>query len=130
MRVGSGSSGYNIRGTRGSLDDGYRHVNGFTTRLHAGAQGKHIPGHRNYQKGKSIFRGSLADAQLLIERFAGSGTMAGPYKERVDFGKVIGTYVSKDGSVRLETTVGLICYSKLGAHIVPGKPVDLDDGRQ
>ena len=123
-RVGSGSSGYNSRGTRGSRDDGYRHVNGFTTRLNAGAQGKHIPGHRNYQKGKSIFRGSLADAQALIERFAGSGTMAGPYKERVDFGKVIGTYVSDGGAVRKPTTIGLIHYSKRGAHIVPGRPQD------
>ena len=128
--MGSGSSGYNIRGTRGARDDGYRHVDGHTTKLHADAQGKHIPGHRNYQKGKSIFHGSLADAQALVEQFAGTGTKAGPYKERVDFGRIIGTYVSKDGSVRLETTVGLICYSKLGAHIVPGKPVDLDDGRQ
>ena len=120
--MGSGSSGYSIQGTRGSLDDGYRHVNGFTTRLNADAQGKHIPGHRNYQKGKSIFRGSLADAQALIEQFAGAGAWIGTNRERVNFGCVVGTCVSDDGATREPTTIGLIHYSKRGAHIVPGRP--------
>ena len=122
--MGSGSSGYHIQGTRGSRDDGYRHVNGFTTKLNAGAQGKHIPGHKNYQKGKSIFRGSLADAQALIEQFAGTGVWIGINRERVNFGRVIGTYVSDGGAVRKPTTIGLIHYSKRGAHIVPGRPQD------
>ena len=120
--MGSGSSGYNIRGTRGSRDDGYRHVDGFTTKLNAGAQGKHIPGHKNYEPGRSIFRGSLADAQALIDRFAGTGTKVGTNKERVDFGEVIGIYVNEEGTVREPTTVGQIHYSKNGAHIVPGRP--------
>ena len=50
--MGSGSSGYGIGrgrgGTSGSRDDGFRTVHGFTTRLHEGNQGKHIPGHNNY----------------------------------------------------------------------------------
>ena len=122
--MGSGSSGYNIRGTRGSRDDGYRHVYGFTTRLHADAQGKHIPGHRNYETGRSIFRGSLADAQALIEQFAGTGTKVGANKERVDFGRVVGICVNEEGTVREPTTVGLIHYSKNGAHIVPSRSRD------
>lgn len=50
--MGSGGSGYGGThsggGTSGSHDSGFRTVNGFTTELHDDAQGKHIPGHNNY----------------------------------------------------------------------------------
>lgn len=126
--VGSGSSGYAIggsgSGTSGSHDSGFRTVHGFTTELHADAQGKHIPGHRNYEPdaGRSIFRGSLAHAQALIDEFAGTGTWRGDNRETVDFGEVIGTWVSPDGSQRLPTSRGTIHYGKHGAHIVPSQP--------
>lgn len=127
-RVGSGSSGYRIgsggSGASGSRDDGFRKVKGFTTELHSGAQGKHIPGHSNYDPnaGRSIFHGSLVHAQELIDKFAGSGTWHGTNKETVDFGEIIGTWVSPDGSERLSTTRGTIHYGKRGAHIVPAAP--------
>lgn len=126
--MGSGGSGYvgthSGGGTSGSHDDGFRTVNGFTTELHGGAQGKHIPGHNNYDPGagRSIFHGSLEHAQELIDRFAGSGTWLGNNRERVDFGEVIGTWVSPDGTQRLPTTRGIIRYGKHGAHIVPSRP--------
>ena len=34
----------------------------FTKKLHLGRQGKHIVGHNNYKKGRSIFSGSVSDA--------------------------------------------------------------------
>ena len=111
-------------GTQGSEDDGYRVVEGHTTKLNPDAQGKHIPGHNNYLPGRSIFLDSLADAQELIERFAGTGEWANGdmSKERVDFGKVIGIWVGRDGRNKLPTTRGIIHYSKKGAHIVPSYP--------
>lgn len=126
--VGSGSSGYVIgrgdRGTSGARDNGFRTVKGHTTELNAGAQGKHIPGHHNYDSdaGKSIFKGSLADAQRLISEHAGSGEWHGSNKETVDFGEIIGTWVSPDGTQRKPATRGTIHYGKHGAHIVPSRP--------
>lgn len=126
--MGSGSSGYSGTqsgvGTSGSHDDGFRTVNGFPTNLHEGRQGKHIPGHNNYNPnaGRSIFHGSLAHAQELIDNFGGTGTWHGANKEIVIFGEEIGTWVSRDGSKRLPTTRGTIHYSSTGAHIVPANP--------
>ena len=116
-------------GTRGSEDEGYRVVEGHTTKLNADAQGKHIPGHRNYLSGRSIFLGSPADAQELIERFAGTGERIGrgDYRERIDFGKVIGVYIDSDTDEKLSTTKGIIHYSKKGAHIVASRPKEEDD---
>ena len=109
-------------GTRGTRDDGFRKVHGFTTRLHEGRQGKHIIGHNNYQKGKSVLHMSMARAQELVERHGGSGEwISSASRERVDFGFEIGTYVDREGT-RLTTTCGIIHYSAQGAHIVPARP--------
>ena len=115
--------------TQGSEDDGYRRVEGHTTKLNEGAQGKHIPGHNNYIPGRSIFLGSLADAQELLDRFAGTGKWANDEmtKERIDFGRIIGTYVNSRTGEKLPTTQGIIHYSKNGAHIVPCRPKKKDD---
>lgn len=113
-------------GTRGANDDGFRKVNGFTTKLHEGRQGKHIIGHNNYQKGKSVLHLSMARAQELIEKYAGCGTRKGLNKEIVNFGEVIGTWVSNDGTKRLSTTWGTIHYSDIGCHIVPANPKGRD----
>lgn len=117
------SSGGRFTGTRGSRDDGFRKVNGFTTHVHADRQGKHIPGHKNYIPGKSILRLTITEAQRLIEEYAGSGRWQEPNKEVVDFCHNIGIWVSPDGSKRLPTTCGTIHYSKTGCHIVPALPV-------
>lgn len=82
-------------------------------------QGKHILGHDNFVVGKSILR---VDADELLEKYAGKGTMINQYKERVDFGKVIGEYYDVNKGHYLTTTKGIIHYSKTGAHIVPAKP--------
>lgn len=111
-----------FQGTRGSRDDGFRKVNGFTTRLHTDRQGKHIVGHKNYIPGKSVLRLSLAEAQRLIEEYAGTGEWQGENRELVDFHQVIGTWVKREGSLRLPTTRGFIHYSKAGCHLVPTRP--------
>lgn len=116
------SSGGRFRGTRGSRDDGFRKVKGFTTRIHADEQGKHIPGHRNYIPGRSVLHLSIAEAQRLVEEYAGTGTWFEPNKEVVDFHVVIGTWKKKGEQNGLETTRGTIHYSKSGCHIVPAQP--------
>lgn len=92
------------------------------TNIHPGKQGKHIPGHNNYQEGKSIFEGSLDDAQQLVNDFSGKGVRISDSKERVDFGQIIGQYVDPTTGESFDTTVGIIHYSKNGSHIVPAKP--------
>lgn len=106
-------------GTRGSRDDGFRKVNGFSTKVHPGRQGKHIPGHKNYVPGKSVLHLSI---QLLVERCAGAGEWKGGNKEVVDFHQVIGTWVSVNDGNRSETTRGIIHYRKDGCYVVPTRP--------
>ncbi|MCM1194641.1 MAG: polymorphic toxin type 50 domain-containing protein [Firmicutes bacterium] len=90
--------------------------------VHSGRQGKHIVGHNNYSLGKSVFSGTIEDAQRLIHEFSGKGTKLPNGRERVDFKKPIGYYVDQNTSVKTITTIGIIHYSKDGAHIVPSKP--------
>ena len=97
--------------------------------LHLGKQGKHIPGHSNFESGKSEL--THADPQGLLERFTGLGEDVLPtilrgesgFKERVDFGEVIGVYVDSDATIRQPTTKGIIAYDKdYNAHIIPSRP--------
>lgn len=124
--MGSGGSGYKIgkdsRGTSGSRDTGFRKVNGHTTEVNANKQKKHIPGAKGYEKGKSIFIGSVDDAQKLVSEFAGTGTWIDSRRERVDFGKTIGVYKAGPDDPGTSTTMGTIRYSKTGTHIVPARP--------
>lgn len=90
-------------------------------------QNKHIVGKHNFQNNKGIF--DHPDPQGLLSKFAGKGKpiekkLGEPgYKERVDFGEHIGYYVhEEDPSIKLPTTMGIIHYSKRGAHIVPSHP--------
>ena len=114
--MGAGRGG-NFGNTKGS-----KKVYGFPTEIHSGKQGKHIPSHNNYQKGKSIFYGSSEKDQILIDEYAGKGQRIGTNRERVDFGQVIGSYVDPKTSKSYKTTVGTIHYSKTGTHIIPEKP--------
>lgn len=61
--MGAGRSGL-FHGTKGSCN---------FTKLHEGRQGKHIIMHNNYIAGKSVFIGTMRDAQTLIREFSGSG---------------------------------------------------------
>jgi len=90
--------------------------------VHTGNQGKHILGHNNYIEGRSVFHGTVNDAQRLINQHSGTGQMISSTKERVDFGRVIGTYVDQATGQRMETTRGIIHHSGSGSHIVPANP--------
>lgn len=104
-------------------EGGTRTVNGFDTTVNTGKQGKHIIGNNNYIEGRSVFNGTVDDAQRLVDDFAGTGEWIGTNKERVNFGEVIGQYVNPATNEAVDTTVGIIHYSKTGTHIVPAQPI-------
>ena len=103
---------------------GNNSINGFSKNVNAGRQGKHILGNNNYIEGRSIFNGTVNDAQKLVDEFAGTGEWIGQNKERVNFGKVIGKYVNPSTGESVDTTVGMIHYSKTGTHIVPAQLIE------
>lgn len=105
--------------------NGVSHVfDSFPKNINEGKQGKHIPGHNNYKKGKSVLNIGLQEAQLLVNKFSGKGSAIGENKERVDFGKVIGKYIDPTTGKSQKTTIGIIHYSKSGTHIVPARPIN------
>lgn len=92
-------------------------------------QGKHIPGHKNYdaKRFKSILE--HPNPEKLLKNHAGTGfrnnsVVAGKegYKEVVDFQEFIGFVVDQNTGEKIPTTWGKIHYSKKGGHIVPTKP--------
>ncbi|WP_086921487.1 polymorphic toxin type 50 domain-containing protein [Variovorax sp. JS1663] len=96
-------------------------------KIHEGQQGKHVPGHNNYQPGKSEL--TDPDPQALLDQGAGTGQQIGSTpigqpgsKERVDFGKNIGSYVDPVTGERSPTSVGIIHHGSRGSHIVPARP--------
>ena len=95
-------------------------ISNFKPVIHPGKQGKHIPGHNNFQSGRSEL--THPDPQGLLNKSAGTGIRHGS-KEVVDFGEEIGIWVSKNGA-RMSTTRSTIHYDAKGnAHIGPAKPV-------
>lgn len=96
----------------------------YTKKIHTGKQGKHIIGHNNYKKGKSILNVSTDTAQELINKYSGTGRKIGSNREVIDFKKVIGKYVDPKTNKAYDTTIGTIHYSNTGTHIVPEKPID------
>ena len=110
-------------GFRLDVKGGTRTVNVFDTTVNTGKQGKHIIGNNNYIEGRSVFNGTVDDAQRLVDDFAGTGEWIGTNKERVNFGEVIGQYVNPATNEAVNTTVGIINYSKTGTHIVPAQPI-------
>ena len=85
---------------------------------------KHQQGHPNFDPD----RGELtADPDDLIQQ-AGSGEQVGAVpvgqagsRERINFGEEIGVFKDQEGNAA-PTTVGIVHYSKKGAHIVPARP--------
>ena len=96
----------------------------FPKNIHIGKQGKHIVGHNNYKKGKSILNISTDTAQNLVKKYSGTGRKIVANRERVNFKRVIGKYVDPKTGKAYETTIGTIHYSKSGTHIVPEKPIN------
>ena len=97
-------------------------ANKLNTIIHEGKQGKHILGHNNFIEGRSILYGSIGDAQVLVNKFAGTGRFINEFKEIINFGKVIGQYMDITTGNLIETTRVIIIYSQSGCHIVPANP--------
>ncbi len=94
-------------------------------KVHMGRQGKHIPGHNNYQPGKSI----LTADPLELARQAGTGRSLRDIpigqpgsREIIDFGTVIGQHVDEVTGTATQTAWGVITYGKDGIHIFPVRP--------
>ena len=95
------------------------------TNIHMGGQGKHIPGHNNYDPSRSTL---TADPQDLL-----AGVHSGQYpiirsiprgnstSNIVDFGRPIGDF-KVDGVLVGPTRYGQIVQGKNGAHIIPANP--------
>ncbi|MFP1787672.1 polymorphic toxin type 50 domain-containing protein, partial [Lonsdalea quercina] len=93
-----------------------------STKIHDGAQGKHIPGHNNYVDGKSVI--DAKPQELLDNYHAGNvntSRVINDNKVKVDFGDVIGTHKDMNGT-STSTSWGIIHSGKNGAHIVPALP--------
>ena len=117
--MSKGSSG-SFSGTKGAN----KAFSDFPKTVHSGRQDKHIVGSNNYTDGRSVFSGTTRQAEKLIKEYSGTGQVLGSNRERVDFGKQIGYYVDPQTNERMPTTMGIIHYSKDGAHIVPARPKD------
>ena len=117
-----GASSLDGGGLDGTMNNTPLNIHGYNTTIHHGRQNKHIIGSNNYKLGRSVFYGTVDDAQDLVNRFAGTGSWLNDHKERIDFGKVIGQFADMETGEMLDTTVGIIHYSKNGIHIVPCAP--------
>ncbi|MDP1835188.1 MAG: polymorphic toxin type 50 domain-containing protein [Chlamydiales bacterium] len=98
-----------------------------TVKLEWDKQNKHIAGKHNFVSNKSIW--THKDPEGLLKQHAGKGQPANSllpgspgYRERIDFQEVIGYHFDKNTQVSQKTTIGIVHYSKNGAHIVPTKP--------
>ncbi|GAB0154353.1 hypothetical protein MnBA_37530 [Marinobacterium sp. BA1] len=96
-------------------------------KIHAGKQGKHIPGHNNFTQGRSEL--THPNPQSLVDSYAGKGVPVNKipagqpgYRERVNFQENIGKYVDPSSGNSSSTTNGIIHHSKDGVHIVPARP--------
>lgn len=97
-----------------------------------GKQNKHIPGSHNFEIGKGIITLERAELESLVKEYVGTGQrLAGElgngfYRERVEFGKVIGEYaldIEGQPTQYLQTTKGIISHAKNGTvHVWPSDP--------
>lgn len=90
-----------------------------------GKQGKHIIGHNNYIEGRSYLTISLEEAQVLVNKYSGTGIFElsrNGYikdKELIISDQIIGVNINNRTGERTETNRFYIHYSKDGTHIVP-----------
>lgn len=101
-------------------------------KIHWSRQNKHIPGKHNYDPCRGVITLQENKLEELIKKNAGKGQkvnknlpMTPGYKERIDFGEIIGDFALKEEGkevVFLPTTRGILHYSKDGAHLIPSAP--------
>lgn len=95
-------------------------------------QNKHIQGKHNFKSDGGIITIPENELELLLKNYAGKGQKvvgelgSAGYKERVDFGYIIGQYALKVEGQQIQylpTTKGIITYAKDGtAHLYPSNP--------
>lgn len=99
--------------------------------IHWGRQNKHIPGAHNFdpKRGellvtKQRLKNLLNDKMGCGQKIRGDISCSPGYKERIEFGEIIGKYAYKKGEdvVKIPTTRGVAHYSKDGVHVVPSAP--------
>jgi tetratricopeptide (TPR) repeat protein len=101
-------------------------------RIHWDKQNKHVPGKHNFEKGRGTILLEVEEFEVLVKNHVGTGAKvtgnfgSSVYKERVDFGKIIGEYALKvEGQPTryFPTTNGIITYAKDGSvHVFPSRP--------
>jgi len=87
-------------------------------------QGKHILDSGNFEKGRSIL---TEDANAMLSELGKGtplrGTPGEPgFRERIDFGRIIGINIDQSGANVNWTTKAIAHYSKAGIHFVPAAP--------
>lgn len=102
--------------------------------LNKGAQQKHVKSNSRYIEGRSYLTISEEEAQDLVNKYAGTGTLEfdrkGQFKnkELIVIDKSIGININNLDSEETETNKFYIHYGKKGTHIVPTlKGVDKDE---
>jgi RHS repeat-associated protein len=102
-----------------------RESRSIATNINTGMQGKHTPGHNNYDPTRSPLNKDV-NPQSLLDGFhqganptVGRGVRGDPI---VDFGKPIGTAMPAN----VQTQYGTIHSGKEGAHVVPADPKTVD----
>ena len=93
--------------------------------IDSGKQGKHIQEHNNYIPGRSYLTITEKEAQQLVSRYAGTGTIqrdhSGKFanRELITTDKSIGVSIDPKTGKETATNRFYIYYSKTGVHIVP-----------
>lgn len=95
-------------------------------------QGKLIPGYHNFDPQRGTITIPANELKSLLQKNAGTGQrivgdipFSAGYKERIDFGTVIGEYAKKEKGVivrQQQTCKGIVIYSKKGVYVVPSDP--------
>jgi len=105
----------------------------YLKRIVAGRQRKHIAGTKEFEQNRKAMQkrspGSepsilTADAEELVEKYAGKGTMkivgSSPYpRETINTGEVVGKTWVKNLQKYVDTKRIKIIYSLTGVHVVP-----------
>jgi hypothetical protein len=112
---------------------GFKQVYGYTLQLDMERQNYYIPGRSEHEEAlrrgqaKGVIYRDKAGLQKLLEEYAGTGIRFEQCKEKVEFGQPLGQYMDPVTKLKVETTVGIIHYSREGIYIVPARP---DKGRR
>ena len=85
--------------------------------------------------GRSYLDGDVEYAQELVDKHGGKGEAVidgnsnWTHKEKFDDSDIIGTHVDGRSGVETRTNMGMIVYSKTGAHVYPRKEEDDESNR-